>query len=498
MHNQDILIAKYTEHRKVHERFLLLFDNLQRTAAEMQVLASDVTRYYDDISIQLKKMCNQAYSSPPSNKRKKARSFDSPFTGTPYEDCSSGRNKSDPEMSSSVLNQNINLPDSDDSFLALSQSPSRVPLSPKQKDNVQHTPPKKNWFKTELCQGIFSKDDKKVLHSDSKSKKKHNLSLIRFSSTIQSSPESLRQIEHLPRRQKMVTTKPVAIAQLENLIPPGKWTAKKSTPGSVRKMGSSVRKTPISTENDTLLNRTRFRQTRLRFPDNLSKSTDSDDFVIPSPAPLGASRFLKSAKKKGESSVVEKQSNESREDDFDIDQTYFSEVEKDLIRQTEKSSSTEFIVKKELSQLKTSSTNKKLIILAKETQAQEDSDTDSILFVKPPADEIIVIDATQPNKNDLFMDAIREQGIKEIKTTNSLLSNVDTMKEVPGAPPVGSTLSDLRRCAECAKYYQFLVDCDLPENVIRSKMTRNCRGCRDAQLHETPAGFWNPEFSLSP
>ncbi|XP_058834989.1 uncharacterized protein LOC131692134 [Topomyia yanbarensis] len=521
MNIHDTLIAKYTEHRKIHDQFLQLFHNLQETAAKMQVLASDVTLRYDDIFLHLKTR-NRTPSPPPSNKRRKARSYDSPSCAVQHDDAAAIRNKSDPELSSSILNQNVNLPDSDDSFFVLTQSPSRDPLSPKfpsfQRENIQQTPPKKNPLKSVPYPDPASKEAKKPLVSEAKHKKKHSLSLNRFSSTFQSSPESSRQIEQLPMRQKMVTPKAIASGRPEqqgSVIPAGKWTVKKCTPGSLGKMGSSARRTPTSTKKDNMLNRTRLRQTRLRFPDNLNKSTVDDDetyfddFVIPSPAAFSSSRFLKSVKKKEQSSLVVNKSKveNPQEDDFDIDQTYFSEVEKDLNRKVGNSSTTgpAPYVKTEPINEKKPSSEEKLLVLAKETQPQEDADTSSVLFVKPPPEEVIVISETQPHKNDLFMEAIREQRRKQQQSCQSVLNVDGTGQRNPLAPKntvpppsIDRALPTVRRCSECSKHYKFLVHCGLPMDVIRAKMTRNCRECRNVQLHETPDGFWNPEFSPSP
>lgn len=249
-----------------------------------------------------------------------------------------------------------------------------------------------------------------------------------------------------------------------------------------------------------------------------------DDFVVPSPTSatlLSATRFLKSAKKKEQSSLIaghhvtkpatkkksESPTTKKREipdkddEDFDIDQTYFSEAEKDLTR------SKPFVhprVKAEpLTQPKSKSS-----ILASESQP--DQDTSSVLFVKPVSqDEVITIEETQPSKKDLFMDAIREERRKEEGTRLSVLNVMGPVKrdvKQESLFPVKSdltmlkkptplTIPNARRCTECTKQYQFLLNCGLPPEVVRSKLPRNCRGCRLEQLHETPPSFWNPEFS---
>ncbi|XP_055533840.1 uncharacterized protein LOC129723561 [Wyeomyia smithii] len=515
MINSDILIEKYFEHRKVHESFLQLFSNLFETVMKMQTLASDVSRHYDAIFEQLK-LHSQ---TPPvvSHKRRKAHSIDSPSNIVrALEETSTARNKSDSELSSSILNQNINLPDSDESFFALTQTPTRTPLSPKvpsgSVDNVQYTPPRKKWIKTELCET----PDQKLLETEKK-KKKHNLSLNRFSSALPTSPETNKQIEQLPVRAKMATPKTGSGEQQENVVPAGKWTVKKGNTGSASVVASNSKRTPTPTgKNNSLLNRTRLRQTKLRFPDNLNKSdvvedqTYFDDFVVPSPTAFSGSRFLKSIKKREQSSLigdsksmkVQPQANPPEDDHFDIDQTYFSEAEKDLTRQTSHTS----CVKKENLFPKKIPIAPNEPVSTKETKQinDVDSDTSSVLFVNPPAAQVIVIEETQPNQKDLFMEAIREQRRKQEQTRQSVLSVMapapSELKQTDFASreklqSAQKPLAPERRCGECNKHYDFLVHCGLPVEVIRSKMVRNCRECRNVQLHETPIGFWNPEFS---
>ncbi|XP_053683512.1 uncharacterized protein LOC128733760 [Sabethes cyaneus] len=517
MINHDILFEKFCEHRKVHESFMQLFGTLYETIIKMQALTTDVSRHYHDIFEQLK----MHHQTPPvaSQKKRKANSIDSPtnFVRT-VDEPSTVRNKSDPEISSSILNQNIELPDSDETFFALTQTPTRYPLSPKgsaDNDNIQHTPSRKHWIKTDLCD-TSAKGDQKPSESDKK-KKKHNLSLSRFSSAFQTSPETSKQIHQLPVRTKMITPQRTTTELQENLAPTGKWTIKKGTPGTISGIESNTKRTPTSTgKNGSLLNRTRLRQTKLRFPDNLNKSdTDGDEtyfdeFVVPSPTSFSGSRFLKSVKKREQSSLIvepkaiknQKQPDSSEDDVFDNDQTYFSEAEKCLTRQTCFPSR----VKKENFPPKTSPAVAIDPVLAKETEQNDaiDGDTSSVLFVKPPSAEVIVIEETQPSKKDLFMEAIHEQRRKQEQSRQSVLN---VMAPTPSellqtafpkkakSPTASKQPLGERRCDECTKHYDFLVHCGLPADVIRSKMARNCRECRNVQLHETPVGFWNPEFS---
>lgn len=232
----------------------------------MQTLASDVSTGYEDILNTLQmpvKLQPASTPPPPPLKRRKAHSFDSPSTVARTDDSPALRNQSDPEVSASVLDRNINLPDSEDSFFALTQSPSREPLSPKgntdcPKENIPRTTPKKQtWLNTELFSG---QDDGSKIDEVEKKKKKGALSLNRFSSSFKMSPETSKQAELLPVRQKFATPKPKAVTEQENVAPPvGKWTAKKTTPGSAGRIDSSMRRTPTSStkKDNSLLNRTR-------------------------------------------------------------------------------------------------------------------------------------------------------------------------------------------------------------------------------------------------
>ncbi|XP_065090081.1 uncharacterized protein LOC135711226 [Ochlerotatus camptorhynchus] len=544
MCDHDILIEKYEEHRKVHQKFLRLFNNIIETALCMQPLVSDVNTGYDDILKLLKTQSKpEPTSTPPAppHKRRKAHSFDSPSTVVRTDDSPALRNRSDPEVSASVLDQNINLPDSEDSFFALTQSPSREPLSPKGptsclEENVPRTPPKREgWFKTDLFSG---QDDGSKTGEVEKKKKKGALSLSRFSSSFKMSPETSKQAELLPVRQKLATPKPKAVMEQENVAPPvGKWTAKKTTPGSARRIDSSMRKTPTSStkQGNSLLNRTRLRQTKLKFPDSLNKSmTDEDEtffdeFVVPSPTSatvLSATRFLKSAKKKEQSSLIashnvakttEKKSEPvttkikeipDNDDDFDIDQTYFSEAEKDLTRS--KPFARPFVPPPRVKVESVTQKKPKAPMLVGETQSDQESDTSSIMFVKPISqEEVITIEETQPSKKDLFMEAIREERRKEESARLSVLNVMGPVKRDDKQEslfpvksdlsvlkkPMPSTIPNERRCTECTKQYQFLLNRGLPPDVACRKLPRSCRECRLAQLHETPPDFWNPEFT---
>ncbi|KAL9702854.1 hypothetical protein quinque_006372 [Culex quinquefasciatus] len=548
MCDHALLMETFAEHRKVHDRFLEMFGTLFETAQSMKLLAADITSNYDALFLQLRKQSSPVVEQPPQ-KRRKAHSFDSPSTARPNAtstgrcvddaiDSSMVRNKSDPEVSTySLLNQAIDLPDSEESFFALTQSPPTVrePLSPRrdlpgQADNVPSTPPK--------------------LDSTEKKRKKHNLSLGRFSTNFQMSPETNKQLQQLPVRQKMTTPK-VKVEQQENLAPVGKWTAKKSSTGVGRSESSAVlRRTPTSTGKDStgsLLNRTRLRQTKLRFPDNKSSAADDDEtyfdeFVVPSPTSFSGSRFFKSMRKKEQSSLIAaapssstattsnnpaqkedddvfkspeakprkavKPAVDSDEDNFDIDQTYFSEAEKDLSRGTKV-----VRVKQEPSSQKKLTKSK---ILALDTPALEQGilDASGVEIVKPPSqDNVITIEESQPTRNDLFMEAIREEQRREQASRKTILDamgpptirkppefrssplrkfntfgGVGPLVPKPAPPPE-------RRCTECTKHTRILELRGLTPDEIRAKLARNCRGCRQAQLHETPPGFWNPEFS---
>uniref|UniRef100_A0A1Q3EYN7 Uncharacterized protein n=1 Tax=Culex tarsalis TaxID=7177 RepID=A0A1Q3EYN7_CULTA len=557
MCEHELLMEKFIEHRKVHDRFLEMFGTMFETAKSMKLLAADITSNYDAMFLQLRKESSPLVEPPPQ-KRRKAHSFDSPAFNRPDAtstgrcvddaiDSSMVRNKSDPEVSTySLLNQNIDLPDSEESFFALTQSPTvREPLSPRrdvsgQADNVQNTPPRP--------EPAFKVDQPAEAESTEKKRKKHNLSLGRFSTSFQMSPETNKQLQQLPVRQKLTTPR-VKVEQQENLAPVGKWTAKKSTSTSVgRSESAALRRTPTSTGKDStgsLLNRTRLRQTKLRFPDSKSSAADDnetyfDEFVVPSPTSFSGSRFFKSMRKKEQSSLIAaptaaakdedddvfkspevkprktvKPVGDSDEDNFDIDQTYFSEAEKDLSRGL----GTKVVrVKNEpSSQMK----RVKDKILAMDTPALEQGilDSSGVEIVKPRSqDNVITIEESQPSRTDLFMEAIREEQRREQAARKTIL---DAMGPPPSAirkPPEsthpfrssplrkfntfgGGQLAPKpappqeRRCIECTKHYRILELRGLTPDVILSKLARNCRECRQAQLHETPPGFWNPEFS---
>ncbi|XP_001660841.2 muscle M-line assembly protein unc-89 [Aedes aegypti] len=523
MCDHEILIEKCEDHRKIHHKFLRMFDNVIETVLCMQTLMADLNSGYNEM-LDLLKAPPKVLSSPSPHKRRKAQSFDSPSSATVIRKKETPRNRSNPEVSASILDQNIDFPDTEDSFFALTQSPSRrEPLSPVkiQLENVPKTPPKKDPVRVDEC---------KVAGSDKKKAKKSILSLSRFSSSFETSPETSKQAAMLPMRQKLATPKPKGQEQ-ENLMPPvGKWTAKKTTPGSSGgKMDISMRKTPTSSskKDGSLLNRTRMRQTKLKFPDCMNKSFADDDetyfeeFVVPSPTSttaLSGTRFLKSAKKKEQSTLIAPPKFKARDtpgdEDFDIDQTYFSEAEKGLSRSKQFAHPVQPAPRIKLepfTQKKSpSKSSKPSPVLAKDSQ---DSDTSSVLYVKPPSqDEIITIEETQPNKTDLFMKAIREERRKEDDARKSVLnvmgpSKRDIKKEELIPPrsdfnllrkpllKMPPAVPNERRCSDCTRQFQHLLNCGHSTDVARSKLPQNCRECRLAQLHETPPGFWNPEFT---
>lgn len=567
MCDHELLLEKFTEHRKVHDRFLKMFGTLFETAQNMKLLAADITSNYDAIFLQLR-MDSSPLVEPPPQKRRKAHSFDSPATIRPDAtstgrvddaiDSSMVRNKSDPEVSTySLLNENIDLPDSEDSFFAMTQSPpAREPLSPRrditgQATNIQSTPPR--------VKPALKKDQTEVSESTEKKRKKQNLSLGRFSTSFQMSPETNKQLQQLPVRQKMTTPK-VKVDQQENLAPVGKWTAKKSASLSVGRSESAaaaLKRTPTSTGKDStasLLNRTRLRQTKLRFPDNKSSAADDnetffDEIVVPSPTSFSGSRFFKSMRKKEQSSLIAvppsstATSNAARDEDddvfkspeakprkavkpvvdsdddnFDIDQTYFSEAEKDLSRGL---TSKVVRVKQEPSSPVTKSK-----ILAMDTPALEQGilDSSGVEIIKPRSQEnVITIEESQPSRTDIFMEAIREEQRREQASRKTIMdamgppppTAIRKPPELVSHPFRSSPLRKFntfggggcvaapkparpppeRRCTECTKHYRILEMRGMAPDEIRSKLARNCRECRQAQLHETPPGFWNPEFS---
>lgn len=522
MCDYDMLIEKCEDYRIVRQKFRRMFDNVIETVLCMQMLLSDMDTSYNEI-LQLLKTQPKLHCSPSPQKRRKAQSLDSPSsTMRIAQQEETPRNRSDPEVSASVFDQNIEMPDTEDSFFALTQSPTiRDPLSPV-KVQDENVPPKtvdKNSVKAEL---FPAQEEGKSEVKDKK--RKSILSLSRFASSFAPSPETSKQTDVLPMRQK---TTPKPKTEQENVAPSvGKWTAKKTTPGSVGKSDSNIRKTPTSSikKDGSLLNRTRMRQTRLKFPDSLNKSLADDDetyfeeFVVPSPTSvtsLSGSRFSKSAKKKEQSTfiapLIEKTADTAGDVEFDIDQTYFSEAEKDLTRTKQFSRPTV-----PTSRIKTEpSTQKKSLlslpkpssVLAMDTQ---NSDTSSVLFVKPPSQDIISIEETQPNKKDLFMDAIRKESRKEDNARLSVLNVMGPPKRDAKKQELFPMNSDFkllkkpsgpkmvpneRRCSECTKKFQFLLNSGHTADFARTKLPQSCRECRLVQMHETPPGFWNPEFT---
>ncbi|XP_062561747.1 uncharacterized protein LOC134225579 [Armigeres subalbatus] len=521
MYDYDILIEKCEDFQNGRQKFRQMFDNVIETVLCMQMLMSEMDTNYNKI-LQLLKSQPKKDSSPSPQKRRKAQSFDSPSsTMMIVRQEVTPRNRSDPEVSASILDQNIELPDTEDSFFALTQSPTvRDPLSPvkRQDENAAVTAPNKNSVKAEL---FPNKDESKTEVRDKK-KKKSILSLSRFSSSFETSPETSKQAEMLPMRQKTTPKHNMSRLEQENVAPPlAKWTAKKPAPGTIGKSDSMLRKTPTSSfkKDESLLNRTRMRQTKLKFPDSLNKSLADDDetyfeeFVVPSPTSvttLSGSRFSKSAKKKEQSTFVAPpvaKTNTTDDEDFDIDQTYFSEAEKDLTRPKQ-------LVRPAVPtpRIKTEPTTQKTVSLfaPKPAVDTQSSDTSSVLFVKPPSQDIITIEESQPNKKDLFMDAIREETRKEDTARLSVLNVMGPSKRdvkkvelfpmktdfkmfMKSSGP--QAVSNERRCSNCTKQLQYLLNCGHTADFARTKLPQSCRECRLAQLHETPPGFWNPEFT---
>nr|XP_029720902.1 transcriptional regulator ATRX homolog [Aedes albopictus] len=532
MCDHEILIEKCEDHRKKHQKFLRMFDNVIQTVLCMQSLMTELNTGYNEM-LDLLKVQPKPKPSPSPHKRRKAQSFDSPSSVTVVQKEETPRNRSNPEVSGSALDQNIdNLPDTEDSFFALTQSPSRrEPLSPVKapEENVPKTPPKRDPVRVELFGG---QEEGKPAGGDKK-KRKSMLSLSRFSSSFETSPETSKQAALLPLRQKLTTPKPKSSEQ-ENVVPPpvaGKWTAKKTTPGSVGRMDSTFRKTPTgsSKKGGSLLNRTRMRQTKLKFQDCMNKSFADDDdetyfdeFVVPSPTSATAfsgSRFLKSAKKKEQSTLIAPPKSKTKDtpgdEDFDIDQTYFSEAEKDLTRLKTAAPSASRIKVEPLTQKKSPpKCAEPSPVLAKDTQ--DPDSTSSVIFVKPPSqDEIITIEETQPKKEDLFMKAIREERRKEDNSRLSVLnvmgpppkrevkkeeifaakSDFNVLRKPTMKVPLVPAIAEPRRCFDCTRQFKFLLNCGQPADVARNKLPMHCRECRLAQLHDTPPGFWNPEFT---
>ncbi|XP_052861080.1 uncharacterized protein LOC128268104 [Anopheles cruzii] len=446
-------------------------------------------------------------------KKRKRRSIDAPLSARKenvfaVDDSTFFPNKSDPEASlvaTSVLEQNII--DSEESFFALSQSPpKREPLSSKNACFSDRSPAK------HLFEG------------------KWNRRILRESKLDPSISARKSIDEKSPQRAAMTSASTSGT----------KWTVKKDDTAIVSKLeqGSTTGKSFRS----PLHGRSRLRQTKLVFPEHSNqrvrskkdgKATEEEaslsDFVVPTP-PVSAhkSKCMRSIRmKESTSNGMQSISRSKSKNDRPITDKCFNDTEKTSIQTCGDDIDRTFCAgiegfsdfqAQKIKQESTTRPNHKPCLFKSiknvshewNCPAEEKNDTSDVILVQPPSQESVVcVMESQASKKDLLIAALKEERSKRIEDTGSrpldIATDVNDKWKEPEAtttkavtPVKDSTsekaLATKKLCIDCKKFFQFHMTSGKSAETVLSKLPRNCRSCRMAQLHSTPPDFWHPDF----
>ncbi|XP_058055352.1 uncharacterized protein LOC131206701 [Anopheles bellator] len=520
MKNLCDLVLKYKSFSNVDDDLFAYIDRILENAWEIH-------QRHDRATIELQKLeqqlpvqrerqaiwLEQANITVSPVRKRKRRSIDASLSArkenvSAVDDSTFFPNKSDPEASlvaTSVLEQNII--DSEESFFALSQSPSkREPLSSKNECFPDRSPAKHLY-------------------------ERKNGSILRES-----------KLDARVAVRKTIDEKSPQLAATTSATTTGsKWTVKKDDKAIVSKLEQSS--TTVKSLRSPLHGRSRLRQTKLVFLEhsnqgvrakNGGKETEEEvsmnDFIVPTP-PSSAhkSKCVRSFRMKKESasngmqpisrsnskidrSTTDKCFNDTRKTSThtcgdDIDRTFCAGIE----------SCSDFQAQKIKQEPPTQPNNKPCVFRTIENvshawncAAEEKNDTSDIILVPPPSQESVVcVMESQASKKDLLIAALKEERSRRIEDTGSRPLDIatdfnDKWKEPEaattktGTPMKNSTpvqaSAAKQLCIDCKKLFQFHMTSGKSAETVLSKLPRNCRSCRMAQLHNTPPDFWHPDF----
>uniref|UniRef100_A0A182WCQ5 Uncharacterized protein n=1 Tax=Anopheles minimus TaxID=112268 RepID=A0A182WCQ5_9DIPT len=537
MVNLCSLLLKYNNFSQVEDDIFLYIDRILENAFEIHKKQTEANKELASLEalIAEKQKCLQASVSTRGSrtpvKKRKVQSLDSSRSACKenasiLEDSSFFPHKSDSDVSS-MFDQNII--DSDEPFFALTQTPP-PPVRPVRQALSPRNEPSSNKPSTEV------RAVKLLFGDEIKSPKK----IIRESRFV----KRLTAVESSPGIEK----KPTVLST----VPPtsnGKWTGKKSkgnieSPKSAEHTPTGLKRFHSLTDSNQ-----RFRQAKLNFPRQNKRSPGHEpeqvvndtlfsDFVVPTPPSVASkSKFLKSLRMKKQSTMISKgqseksaaketystaasstangecnQAHHDDEDEDDINQTYCSGIES--INRIVKDLSVK--VKQEPdSQLnnKRNAIKRHDHVANQQWNSRDDSETNEVIFVGPPSQQSIVTVVESQNENDKFISELHNEQAKRVKAETGLgissipSNNVQRTNHEYRAPSGGAINHPYNRnmeylgeglCNDCMKLFKFHTTRGVSNDAARTKLPRNCRSCRMAQLHHTPPGFWDPDFLPTP
>ncbi|XP_053665803.1 uncharacterized protein LOC128714947 [Anopheles marshallii] len=530
MVNLCSLLLKYNNFSKVEDDIFLYIDRILENAFEIHKKHAEANKQLAALDEQiadkqkyLPNICVNLHNSQSPIKKRKVQSLDSSLSACKenvsiLEDSTFFPHKSDSDVSSK-LEQNII--DSDEPFFALTQTPPspappvRDALSPQ-----NHLSAKLSTARTKLLFGDEIKSPKKIIRES------------KFGNRLYAA-EASPGFGVKPSGPSTVT--PTST---------GKWTGKK---GKLED-NSSVEHTPTGLKRFHSLNdgNQRFRQAKLNFPrqnkhspgnelDQTVNDTLFSDFVVPTPPSVAnKSKMLRSLRMRKQSSMISKGQNvrsaakasslatasTTTSDDCkrdlsqeeDINQTYCSGVES--IHHITTDLSVKIKQEPKSQQGKQRPAIKRTdFAMNQQRISNEDSESNEIILVRTPSQQSIITVVESQQENDEFITELHNEQAKRMrepagKGMNSVLSNniQRTNHDFGGGPSGGNnhqynrSFEQLRAalCNDCMKLYKFHTARGISNDAALSKLTRNCRGCRMAQLHHTPPGFWDPDFLPTP
>uniref|UniRef100_A0A1S4GMU2 Sporozoite-associated protein n=1 Tax=Anopheles gambiae TaxID=7165 RepID=SAP_ANOGA len=532
------LLLKYDHFSKVEDDIFIYIDRVLENASEIYVRQQKAKRELECLEDQLaekQKQSNRCVLPVPRSpvKRRKVQSLDSPLSAQKenvsiLEDSTIFPNKSDSDVSAKL---ELNILDSEEPFFALTQSPppAAAPQSPSPRAilsprNVSKTSPLRP------MQLLFPEENK--------SEKKPLLRESRFGKSVK-----LLESSSVVAEKSNTPTTP-------KTTPNGKWTGKNA---NATIETSNTDHTPPSGLKRFLSladSNQRFRQVKLNFPRQTKQSPMNEpehnsvndtlfsDFVVPTPPSVAnKSKFLKSLRMKKQSTLISRAqddkpgtkggsdetssstaaSNERQpmfpndNDDDDIDQTYCPGVEST----SKLSKGLSFKIKqepesqqKERIPLKVPS-NKKLECLSDHILGVgEDSESNEIIVLPAPSQQSVISVAESQNATEIFISELNGENAKRMDavTIETNPSNVPRVNRELGE--LSGSVKPYTRgyeqpspqglCIDCTMLYQYHTTRGVSNDTARSKLPRNCRNCRVAQLHSTPPGFWDPDFLPTP
>ncbi|XP_049296071.1 uncharacterized protein LOC125770452 [Anopheles funestus] len=525
MVNLCSLLLKYNNFSQVEDDIFLYIDRILENTFEIHKKQTEASKQLAALEEQIAEKQKRLHTSvnlchsPSPVKKRKVQSLDSSHTAckenvSSLEDSTFFPHKSDSDVSSK-LDQNIL--DSDEPFFALTQTPptpaqpAREVLSPRNEPSPKAS---------------IVRAAKLLFVDEIKSPKKL-------------AAESFPAVDRKPIVPSAVT--PTSTS---------KWTGKKCK--EKPESSNSAEHTPTGLKRFHSLavgSNQRFRQGKLNFPrqnkhsprnepEHVVNDTMLSDFVVPTPPSVAnKSKFLRSLRMKKQSTLISKgQSDRSatmessvvkahstageenksallqHDETDDINQTYCPGVES--INRIVKDISVK--IKQEL----VSQPEKQLAAIKRtdyvtnqhQQSSNEHSISNEIILIPPPSQQSIVTVVESQNENNEFITELHNEQTKRTKETaglgmsSTLSNNVQRTNTEFGGPSDGinhlynRNIEQLREafCNDCMKLYKYYIARGVSNDAARTKLPRHCRSCRLALLHETPSGFWDPDFLPTP